>query len=77
VDSVACVSCGLAESDDLGVVEEIVLVPALANDLAGAVENDAADGGVGRGDADAAARKLEGALHPVEVLGTTDHFVLS
>ena len=43
-------------------------MPALADDLAGAVENDAADGGVGRGDADAAARQLEGAPHPVGVL---------
>jgi hypothetical protein len=49
------------EGDDFGVVEQVVLVPALAGDLAGAVENDAADGGVGRGDADAAARQLEGA----------------
>ena len=61
VDAVARVLAGLAEGDDFGVVEEIVLVPALADDLAGAVENDAADGGVGRGDADAAARELEGA----------------
>jgi hypothetical protein len=58
----------LFEGDDLRVVEEVVLVPALANDLAGAVENHAADGGVGRGDADAAPREFEGALHPVEVL---------
>ena len=42
-------------------------MPALADDLAGAVENDAADGGIGRGDTDAAARELEGAAHPVEV----------
>ena len=42
-------------------------MPALADDLTGTVENDAADGGVGRGDADATARKLEGAAHPVEV----------
>jgi len=67
VDAVACVSRGLAEGDDFGMVEKVVLVPALANDLTGAVENDAADGRVGRGDADAAARKLEGAAHPVEV----------
>jgi hypothetical protein len=67
VDAVACVRCRLAEGDDLGVIEEIVLVPALSDDLAGAIENDAADGGVGRGDADAAARELEGAAHPVEV----------
>ena len=46
---------------------EVVFVPALANDLAGAIEDDAADGGVGRGDADAAAGEFEGALHPVEV----------
>jgi hypothetical protein len=67
VNAVAGVSRGLAKGDDLGVVEQIVLVPTLANDLAGAVENDAADGGIRRGDADAAASKLEGAAHPVVV----------
>ncbi len=68
VDAIASVRCGLAQGDDFSVVEEIVLVPALANDLAGAVKNDAADGGVRRGDADAAASEFEGAAHPVEVL---------
>ncbi len=56
---------GFAERDDLGVVEQVVLVPAFANDLAGAIENDATHGGVWRGDADAAAGEVEGALHPV------------
>ncbi len=42
-------------------------MPAFADELAGAVEDDAADGGVGRGDADAAAGEFEGALHPVDV----------
>ena len=43
------------ECDDFGMVAEIVLVPAFADDLASAVEDDAAHGGVGRGYADAAA----------------------
>ena len=67
VNAIARMSCGLAEGDDFGVVKEIVLVPALADDLAGPVENDAADSGIRRGDTDAAARELEGAAHPVEV----------
>jgi hypothetical protein len=33
----------LVERNDFGVVAEIVLVPALANDLSGAVEDDATD----------------------------------
>ncbi len=75
VDTIACVRCGLAQSDDFSVIEEIVLVPALANDLAGAVENDAADGGVGRRDADAAARELEGAAHPERILLGNSHII--
>ena len=67
LDAIAGVLFGLVEGDDFGVVEEVVLVPAFADDLAGAVENDAADGGIGRGDADAATRELEGAPHPVSV----------
>jgi len=63
VNAIARMSCGLAEGDDFGVVKEIVLVPALADDLAGPVENDAADSGIRRGDTDAAARELEGAAH--------------
>jgi len=57
----------LFESDDFRVVEQVVLVPALAHDLVGAVENHAAHGGVRRGDADAAACQFKGALHPVEI----------
>ena len=55
---------GFVESDDLGVIEQVVLVPALADDLAGTIEDDAADGGIRRTDADAAPRQLERALHP-------------
>ncbi len=40
---------GFVESDDFSVVEQVVLVPALADDLSGAIEDDAADGGIGRG----------------------------
>ncbi len=58
---------GFVEGDDFGVVAEVVFVPAFADDLAGAVEDDAADGGVGRGNADAATGQVEGALHPVGV----------
>ena len=59
---------GDPERDDFGVVEQVVLMPAFAGHLAGAIEDHAADGGVGRRDGDAAARQLEGALHPVRVL---------
>ena len=60
--------CWLFEGGDFGVVEEVVFVPAFADELAGAVEDDAADGGIGRGEADAAAGEFESALHPVGVL---------
>jgi hypothetical protein len=43
------------QGGDFGVVDEVVLVPAFAGDLPRAVEDDAAYGGVGRGDGDAAA----------------------
>jgi hypothetical protein len=43
------------EGGDFGVVDEVVLVPAFAGELAGVVEEDAADGGIGRGESDAAA----------------------
>ncbi len=68
LNAIGSVLLRFVEGDDFGVIEQVVLVPALADDLAGAVENDAADGGIGRGDADAAPRQLEGALHPVNVL---------
>ena len=55
------------EGNDLGVVEQVVLVPALADDLAGTVEDDAANSGVWRGESDAAAGQFERALHPVDV----------
>jgi len=65
--AIAGVLRGYLEGDDFSVVDEVVLVPAFAGDLSGAVENHAADGGVGRGDGDASARQFEGALHPVTV----------
>ena len=58
----------LLEGGDFGVVAEVVLVPAFAGELAGAVEEDAADGGVGRGEGDASASEGEGAVHPGAVL---------
>ncbi len=67
-ETVAGVLLGDFEGDDFSVVDEVVFVPAFAGYLAGAVEDDAADGGVGRGDGDAAAGQLEGSLHPVTVL---------
>ena len=57
-----------AKGDDFGVVEEVVFMPALADHLAGAVEDDAANRGIGRGESDAAPGQFEGALHPVCVL---------
>ena len=68
LNAIGCVLLRLFEGDDFRVVEQVVLVPALADHLSGAVENHAAHSGVGRGDADAAARELNGALHPVSVL---------
>ncbi len=67
-EAVAGVLLGDFEGDDFSVVYEVVLVPAFARYLAGFVENDAADGGVGRGESDAAAGQLQGSLHPVTVL---------
>ena len=66
--AVAGMLLGHFEGDDFSVVDEVVFMPAFAGYLTGFVENYAADGGVGRGDADAAAGKLEGSLHPVTVL---------
>ena len=64
----AGVLLGNFEGDNFGVVQQVVLVPALAGHLPGAVQNHAAHGGVGRADGDAAPRQLQGALHPVTVL---------
>jgi hypothetical protein len=51
----ASVLLGNFEGYDFSVVEKVVLVPALADNLARAVEDHAAHGGVGRADGDAAA----------------------
>ena len=67
------VLCGVFEGGDFGVVEEVVFVPAFADEFAGAVEDDAAYSGVGRGEADAAAGQFEGALHPVGVVSGGGH----
>ena len=56
------------QRDHFRVVDQVIFVPAFACYLACAVEDDAAHGRVGRGDGDAAARQLEGAMHPVTVL---------
>jgi len=58
---------------DFGVVEEVVFVPAFADEFAIAVDNDATDGGVGRCEADAPTSQVEGTAHPVGVLGTSGH----
>ena len=67
-EAVAGVLLGDFEGDDFSVVDEIVFVPAFAGYLAGVVENDAADGWIGRGEGDASAGQFEGAVHPVAVL---------
>src|ERR1035438_8401918 len=67
--------CGYFERDDFGVVHQVVLMPTLARDLACAIEDHVAHGGGGRGDGDAPARQLEGALHPVTVLIGCAHFI--
>ena len=59
---------GLFQGDNFGVVEEVVFMPALADHLAGRVDDDAAHGGIGRGEADAAPGEFESPLHPVRVL---------
>ena len=56
------------QGGDFGVVFQVVLVPAFAGELAGGVEQDAADGGIGRGERDAATGEREGAVHPGAVL---------
>jgi hypothetical protein len=43
-------------------------VPPLANYLPGTIEDHASDGGIGRGNSDAATREFEGALHPDSIL---------
>jgi hypothetical protein len=68
---------GDVEGDDFGVIDEVIFVPAFACDLAGAVEDDAAYGGVGRGDGDASAGELESAVHPVAILVGAGHWLLS
>ena len=65
------------EGDDFGVVEQVVFMPAFADDLAGAVENHAAYGGIGRGERDAAPGQFEGALHPVGVLILRGHVAVN
>jgi len=54
LDRVPGLLCGF-ESGDFGVVALLVLVPAFAGDLAGTIQEDAADGGIGRGEGDASA----------------------
>ena len=66
---------GGLEGGDFGVVAEVVLVPDFAGELAVTVEEDAADGGVGRGEGDASAGEREGALHPVGVLVGGGHAI--
>jgi len=61
------------EGDDFGVIEQVVLMPALTGHLPGAIENHAAHGGIGGRNGDAAAGKFEGALHPVGVLVGRGH----
>lgn len=46
-EAFTCVLRGFAEGNDFSVVDEVVLMPAFSDDLAGAVKDDAADGGVG------------------------------
>ena len=58
---------GNLEGSHLGVVHEVVLVPPFAGYLAGAIQNHAAHGRVGRGDGDAAPGQLQGSLHPLAV----------
>ena len=58
---------GFVEGDDFGVVKQVVLVPTFTHNLAGTIEDDTADGGVGGTDPNAPARKFKGALHPVDV----------
>jgi hypothetical protein len=68
------IGCGAAgffaggfQRDDFGMVAPIVLMEAFANDLA-FVNDDAANGGIGAGEADAFARELERALHEADVV---------
>ena len=58
---------GYLECDDFSMFHQVVFVPALSGYLAGAIEDHAANSGVGGGDGDSAAGELEGALHPMAV----------
>ena len=64
---------GVFESCDFCMVEDVVFVPALAQEFAVLVDNDAANGGVGGRQADAATGEVESALHPVGVLSGGGH----
>jgi len=68
-----CVLSSSFESGYLSMVEEIVFVPAFADEFTIAVEDDAADGGVGGYEAGAATGEVEGAVHPVGVLVRGGH----
>jgi hypothetical protein len=62
-------SGGVFKGGNFGVVEELIFVPALADEVASVVDYDAAYGWVGGCEADAAPGEREGAVHPVGVLG--------
>src|SRR5208283_514931 len=63
----ACAVSGLFEGDDLRVVTPVVLVKALAEDRA-ILRDNATDGRVGAGEADALAREVQRVLHEVNVV---------
>jgi len=67
-DPLAGVLYGNFEGGDFRVVNQVVLVPSLANDLTRAVQDHAAHSRVRRAYGDPAARQLNGSLHPVTVL---------
>jgi hypothetical protein len=66
--SLTGVLLGDFEGCNFGVIPQVVLVPAFASYLSRAIEENAAHGGVGRGDADAAPRQRQGVPHPVLIL---------
>ena len=62
----------LLQGDNLRMVPVVVLMKAFAG-YAAALREDAADGGVGRGEADGLSRQLERSLHPLPILLSGRH----
>jgi len=66
-EPIACVLFGNPQRNCFGMIQQVVLMPAFARNLPGAVQNDATHSRVGRTDRNAASRQFQCALHPMPV----------